>query len=222
MKVPCKVEKETILLNFMKSTRNIIYLWACFAKVFLLIFLVSACGKPVDYLQSMQDHRNEIDAFMQDSDNSPFFAKVESYNGLSYFETSLKYKILAAYLPIGNRQVRDLATSDGKQEAYEEYGYAIFDLDGVTNKLLILRSVSNTTNELFIPFADSSSGNSTYGGGRYMNIVLADSETIELDFNKAYNPYCAYTEAYSCPLPPAANFLAIEILAGEKNYVEKN
>lgn len=209
-------------MNFNMNKKQILYVALISPLAIFLIFFFKGSTNQEDYFQSIQDHRNKIDEFMRDSEGSPFYGKFESYAGLKYFETSLKYKIRAAYQPIGNRQIRNLATSDGKQEAYEEYGYAIFDIDGVNNKLLILRSVPTTSNDLFIPFADSSSGDSTYGGGRYLNIVLTDSEEVEIDFNKAYNPYCAYTAAFSCPLPPAANYLAIQIPAGEKNYEEKN
>ncbi|MEP6676718.1 MAG: DUF1684 domain-containing protein [Ferruginibacter sp.] len=77
---------------------------------------------------------------------------------------------------------------------------------------------------LFIPFTDITSGNTSYGGGRYIDVEKKDikNNQLDLDFNKAYNPYCAYTTGYNCPIPPRENNLAIEILAGEKDYGKKH
>jgi uncharacterized protein (DUF1684 family) len=71
---------------------------------------------------------------------------------------------------------------------------------------------------LFVPFKDKTSGITSYEGGRYIDIDIPTTDEVVLDFNKAYNPYCAYNSKYSCPIPPAVNSLAIEILAGEKAY----
>lgn len=188
-------------------------------QILVLSFtLLFACGTSENYTQSILDHRIQIDNFMNDSSESPFNSSSVNYPGLDYFEPSAQYVIEATYQPFGNRKVKQLATSDGKQESYEEYGIAYFILDGVQNQLVVLQSVASTSDDLFIPFIDATSGESTYGGGRYLNVTLSDSETIELDFNKAYNPYCAYVAAYSCPLPPKSNILSISILAGEKDF----
>lgn len=178
-------------------------------------------SKKEDYIQSIIDHRIQVDSFMKNSDESPFNSTDVNYTGLDYFKPDASYKLEASYQPFGNRKIKMLTTSDGKEEAYEEYGTAYFIIEGVQNELVILKSVSSTTYDLFIPFADASSGEATYGGGRYLNVTLGVNDLVELDFNKAYNPYCAYAPAYSCPLPPSSNILSIPILAGEKNFVGK-
>jgi uncharacterized protein (DUF1684 family) len=114
-----------------------------------------------------------------------------------------------------------LTTSTGEEERYLDYAWAIFDLDGTEHRLLVLEIMSMGPNrgKLFLAFADETSARETYGGGRYLDLKkIPAATTIELDFNKAYNPYCAYNENYSCPLPPPENLLKVAILAGEKSY----
>ena len=203
----------------MKNLKIVVTLIFIIAGAVMAYFFINSGKK--DYIQSIVDHRNQIDNFMKDSDESPFNSTGINYTELDYFKPDANYKIEATYQPFGNRKVKMLPTSDGKEEAYEEYGTAYFMIGGIQNQLVILKSVSSTTNDLFIPFADVSSGDATYGGGRYMNVTLGVNDLVELDFNKAYNPYCAYTPAYSCPLPPSSNILSIPILAGEKNFISK-
>ena len=114
-----------------------------------------------------------------------------------------------------------LGTSDGKEEHYLEYAYADFKLHGKAQRLLILELMDMGPNrgKLFLAFADETSANETYGAGRYLDVTrTSGSNTITLDFNKAYNPYCAYNDEFSCPFPPKENLLTVAIMAGEKNY----
>ena len=114
-----------------------------------------------------------------------------------------------------------LATNDGKEQRFIEYAYAEFDLDGYHHKLLILEvaDMGPFKGKLFFAFGDETSADETYGAGRYLDLEkVPGASTITLDFNKAYNPYCAYTANYSCPLPPSQNLLRIPIKAGEKIY----
>ncbi|MCK5678470.1 MAG: DUF1684 domain-containing protein, partial [Flavobacteriaceae bacterium] len=86
------------------------------------------------------------------------------------------------------------------------------------NQKLIL--TTDYEDYLFLPFTDKTNGESTYGGGRYLDLKIPDGDTTVIDFNKAYNPYCAYNHKYSCPIPPKANQLDVEINAGVKAYEE--
>lgn len=183
----------------------------------MLLFSAGCTGvSDEDYVQSIQAHRAEIHQFMRTSDQSPF--SEIAFDSLAYFPVNPAYRVTATYQPIGNRKVRNLATSDGKEEAYEEYGHVFFDLGGAHHQLLVLKNI-NQNADFFIPFGDASNGVSTYGGGRYLNVSLISvEETLELDFNKAYNPYCAYVADYVCPLPPKSNYISVPIEAGEKDY----
>jgi uncharacterized protein (DUF1684 family) len=115
----------------------------------------------------------------------------------------------------------ELGTSDGITKRYMEYAHAEFSIDGVDQRLLILEvmDMGPYRGTLFLAFGDETSARETYGAGRYLDVKKPKGiNTITLDFNEAYNPYCAYNETYSCPLPPPENLLTIPIYAGEKNY----
>jgi uncharacterized protein (DUF1684 family) len=173
------------------------------------------------YIKEIQQEREEKDHFMRTSKESPFVGKIESFKGLNYYPADVRYKITADLTPIPNKKVVLLSTSDGKEERYVEYAYAEFDLNGYHNKLLILEMIDMgpVRGKLFLPFGDETSAGETYGAGRYLDIEkVQGSNSITLDFNKAYNPYCAYAEEFSCPFPPAENLLKVAIRAGEKVY----
>ncbi len=114
-----------------------------------------------------------------------------------------------------------LTTSDNKEQRYLEYARAKFTLDGVPCSLMILEVADSGPfrGTLFLAFADQSSAIETYGAGRYLDVKkIPGASSITLDFNTAYNPYCAYSETFSCPLPPRENVLNVLIAAGEKLY----
>lgn len=108
-----------------------------------------------------------------------------------------------------------------ERRKHTEYAYAEFELDGIKNKLLILeiRDMGPYRGTLFLAFADKTSAVETYGAGRYLDVKKVPGATsVTLDFNEAYNPYCAYNDWYSCPFPPKENILEVAIQAGEKTY----
>src|SRR5258706_16232832 len=114
-----------------------------------------------------------------------------------------------------------LPTSDGKEKRYLEYAFVEFELNDVPSKLLILEIVDDGQyrGALFLAFADSTSATETYGAGRYLDLKKTPGATsITLDFNEAYNPYCAYSDNFSCPFPPKENILKTAVRAGEKKY----
>lgn len=114
-----------------------------------------------------------------------------------------------------------LPTSDNLEKKYLEYAFAEFELNGESCKLLILEIMEEGPyrGTLFLAFADATSANETYGAGRYLDVKkVPGASSVILDFNQAYNPYCAYSEKYSCPFPPKENILKIAIQAGEKKY----
>ncbi len=191
------------------------------AIVVVLVVIFYPFGRGVNqetYIDQIQKHRTDIDAFMRNGEGSPFRANPEAYQGLNYYKPDPAYRVIAEFEPVNVETPVILATSDGKSVEYFKYGYAHFDLNGRGNKLLILKQIISGEEYLFIPFADSTSGDDTYGGGRYLEIEISSDNTVIIDFNLAYNPYCAYAAEYSCPLPPVDNYLAIAITAGEKDF----
>jgi hypothetical protein len=206
------------------KTKNIILLVIVIVAIVTLFYSFQGSQDQTAYLNEIKKEREEKDEFMRTSPESPFAGVAEKFTGLKYFPVDSKYKITATLTPIANKKSVTLATNDGKEERYVEYAYAEFDLDGFHNKLLLLEIIDMGPfrGKLFLAFGDRTSAEETYGAGRYLDIVKAPgSNTITLDFNKAYNPYCAYTDKFSCPLPPAENLLNVSIRAGEKTYHEE-
>ncbi len=173
------------------------------------------------YIKKITKEREEKDHFMKTSAESPFGDAKESFTELKYYPVDPKFKIIADLTPVKDKNVVMLTTSDGQEERYIEYAYADFDFNGLHNKLLILEmmEMGPFRGKLFLTFGDETSGGETYGAGRYIDVVkVKGSQTITLDFNNAYNPYCAYADKFSCPFPPAENLLKIAVQAGEKTY----
>ena len=129
----------------------------------------------------------------------------------------MKFKIQAKLIAVPSPKPVLLSTSTGKDAQFYEYALTEFTLNGARNRLLIFKAEGQQT--LFLSFKDLTNGKETYGAGRYLDIEEPTQETfVLLDFNKAYNPYCAYNDNYSCPFPPEENYLNVTIKAGEKKY----
>lgn len=173
------------------------------------------------YINKIQKLREDKDRFMRNSEESPFAENPEEYKGLNWFAPDKKYQVKARLIAVDQRKTIELPTSDGKTKRYMEYAFAEFKLEGKTNRLLILEIMDTGPYKgtLFLAFGDETSARETYGAGRYLDVKKPRGlSTVILDFNEAYNPYCAYNDKYSCPLPPTENLLTIPIYAGEKNY----
>ena len=179
---------------------------------------------PEEYAQVIQRERDEKNLFMKNDEGSPFYIGKDSasnFTKLNYFPADLTYKVIANLVPIETKKMVVLATSDGVEKKYLEFAFAEFTLGDQKNKLLLLEVVDSGPyrGTLFLAFADATSGDETYGAGRYLDVKkVPGATTITLDFNKAYNPYCAYSDSFSCPFPPKENILSIPIKAGEKVY----
>jgi uncharacterized protein len=200
---------------------NLIIGLAAVAIIIILYYSLGSNTSQEEYVSQIIKERQEKDRFMKSSAESPFSGDPDRFTALKYYPPNEKFRVVAKLTPIKDKKSRLLGTSDGKDQHYLEYGYAEFDLDNRKNRLLILEVMEEGPDRgsLFLAFGDQTSAGETYGAGRYLDIKkLPGSATVELDFNKAYNPYCAYNHTYSCPLPPAENLLNIAIQAGEKNY----
>ncbi len=203
------------------SVKNIILIAASLVVVISILYAFKGGDDVVKYAAEIKKEREDRDRFMRTSEESPFKNNREEFKGLSYYEPDLKYRVIADLVPIKKKEVVSLSTNDGKEQRYQQYAYAEFDLNGYHHKMLILEIIDMGPfrGKLFFAFGDETSADETYGAGRYLDLEkVPGSQTITLDFNKAYNPYCAYNETYSCPLPPRENLLTIPIRAGEKVY----
>jgi uncharacterized protein (DUF1684 family) len=202
--------------------RSAIYIFvSLIAVIVLIMFSLQNGDSSENYLTTILKERTEKDEFMKSGNGSPFQNDSIPFTGLKYFDADESYRVKAKLEPIEEKKVRIIGTSDGKEQKYLEYAWAHFKLNGVENKLLILEvmEMGPQRGKLFLAFADETSGTETYGAGRYLDLKkVAAATSIVLDFNLAYNPYCAYDENYSCPFPPSENILKIAIRAGEKSY----
>lgn len=170
------------------------------------------------FVDDVSKQRQEKEIWMSNSLESPFNTKQVVFKGLDYYGPSKKYKIEADFKKNASSEQVLLITNEGSQRTYDVYGIASFTLEGQLCNLQLLSSEEELGSKLFVPFMDLTSGVTTYGAGRYLETTIPNASTIELDFNQAYNPYCAYMEGYTCPFPPKSNVLPVLIEAGEKVY----
>jgi uncharacterized protein (DUF1684 family) len=204
----------------MKSS-HVITIIAVAAVAVIVWYTVSSGRGDAEYAEQIKKSRQEKDDFMKNGDESPFKNSPEPFTGLKYFEPNTKFRIVASLEPIEHKQVVVLQTSDNKEQRYIEYARAKFSIDGVPCSLLILEVLDSGPfkGTLFLAFADQSSAMESYGAGRYLDVKKTPgASSITLDFNEAYNPYCAYNDSFSCPFPPKENILNVLIAAGEKVY----
>lgn len=144
---------------------------------------------------------------------------------LDFFPPASKARITASFMVTPDAEPFDLPTYSGITRSYRKYGEAVFFWDQRRDTLSLYQNMTLISNPaykdyLFLPFKDQTNGLTTYGGGRYLNMSKADTEDgmITIDFNKAYNPWCAYSEGFNCPIPPRENHLSYPVDAGEKNF----
>ncbi len=200
-----------------------------FILAFVFIGLVlSGCseatrpaGEPSDSLEPLLRERMDKDAYFKSDANSPILPQDKpGFRGLQYFPIDAKLRFSAKLNRYPNPVRIRLATNTGEIRNGLRYGYFEFQIGSQTCRLQVYRLEDTTTSEasLFIPFRDATSGKETYGAGRYIDLKENTTGIYNLDFNRAYNPYCAYNTAFSCPIPPAENTLTVPIQAGEKKY----
>lgn len=171
------------------------------------------------WLDQLEAQRKGKDEFFASAHESPFHGHESAkFSGLKHFAPDPKYRISAKLQRYGRPEVVTLITSTGTQQRFNKFGYFEFEIEGKKVRLQAYRSAEREENELFIPFKDATSAKESYGAARYIDLEVTQDDHYVIDFNYAYNPYCAYSEAYVCPLPPRENWLDVEIRAGEKKY----
>ncbi len=205
----------------MKFTKIIVVLIVIVVAAIVIYSFFSTEVSDVAYIDEIKAERKDKDAFMKNSDNSPFGEYRDTFTGLNYFPITTGYRVTATIEEIEEKKVITVPTSTNETKNYLQYAWAHFELEGVKCRLLLLEvmDMGPERGKLFVAFADKTSAVDTYGAGRYLDIKKQPGAgTLILDFNKAYNPYCAYVDGYSCPLPVKENILDVKVLAGEKNY----
>ncbi len=174
-------------------------------------------------MSALTDFRQEIDRLMRDPTYSPLEdADRRDFTGLRYYEPNddLAFEVAVERLPADEPLIQ-MGTSTGDTQTFRRWGRFTFVVDGEEATLTIFSDRHG--HEFFVPFRDATNGDETYGAGRYLDdnrpgLTPLGGDRFAIDFNYAYNPYCAYTEAFSCPLPPRENWVKVPIRAGEKAF----
>jgi uncharacterized protein (DUF1684 family) len=174
-------------------------------------------------------YTDSLKAYQQDYVKKHEVVKGNQKKYFRFFPVDKKYKLDARFEKISDTAVTIMKTSGTKLKDFYRYGYLHFVLDGKPYRLTLYQSIAlkdkpGLEDYLFLPFTDATSGEQCYGGGRYIDFKMTDivNNILILDFNKAYNPYCAYTTGYNCPIPPRENDLPIAIKAGEMDFAKKH
>lgn len=192
--------------------------------LFIFLFQVGFLSAQSDSaaLKDITAFRNELNHQYRTAGLSPLSEKDRAaFSFHDFYPVNLKFRVKATLVKSKDEKEFKMKTSSEKQKDYIKYGELHFSINGKAYKLNVYQSLDLVKQEayknyLFVPFTDLTTGETSYGGGRYIDLRIPTGTTLILDFNKAYNPYCAYSTGYSCPIPPKENFLELKVEAGIK------
>nr|WP_297786148.1 DUF1684 domain-containing protein [uncultured Allomuricauda sp.] len=207
-----------------------------YALLLSIIFLMS-CGQGKKYhdkegtvtpksdlIADILEYQKEQNESFKDPDSSPLPDKYrKDFDGLDFFAPDTTYIVKARFERTPDAEPFLMPTTTDRRSQEVVYGIAHFTLNGKEHQLEVYQSLGLMDDEayedyLFLPFLDNTNGEETYGGGRYIDLTIPKGDTLIIDFNKAYNPYCVYNKKYSCPLVPRQNYLRTNVRAGVKNF----
>lgn len=203
--------------------KNILTIFIALVVLAAVTYTLTSTESPEAYLEKIEAERERQFKFIRFNVESPLNDSQKlAFKKLNFYPIDPNYRVKAKMIPVENKKVRELPLTDGSVQKYIEHSFVEFSFDGdKTNKLLLLQAMNEPDKRnFFLAFTDETSAKETYGGGRYINARQDGKNSITLDFNLAYNPYCAYNPDFACPIPPKENMLSIAIPAGEKNYEE--
>ena len=194
-----------------------------FSSFFICVFLMAlSCTQkkiPVQYNSEFQKKMNEQ---FKDASRSPLKPKdLKEFTSLSFFPIDSVFVVKAKLTPTPDSDYFDMKTTTALVTKERIYGVLSFKLLNQYVELNVYQGIESTASKpdyLFLPFLDDTNGNTTYGGGRYMDLTIPKVDSLWLDFNTAYNPYCVYNELYSCPIVPRQNYIPVEVRAGLKRF----
>lgn len=193
-------------------------------KIFLLSLAVILCNT----VFSQKDfYTKSIQAYQKKYVTEHEVVKKASKKYFRFFPVDKTYYVTCSFERITDTTGFTMKTSANTLKHYFKYGRLDFKLSGTACHLFVYQSkdlmqTEQYKNYLFVPFTDITTGDESYGSGRYLEFYKQDiqNNTLKLDFNKAYNPYCAYSTGYKCSIPPKENNLAVPVKAGEKNFAK--
>jgi uncharacterized protein (DUF1684 family) len=185
----------------------------------VVALLLPGCkAREVPYEEEIAAWRAEKDRFMRESSESPVIeAQRASFPQLSYFPINQEYRVPASLRLAPAEDILQMPTSTGQRRDMRRIGALEFTLKGQSMKLTAFADATDTElRRLFVPFYDRTNGTETYPGGRYLDLDRTATGIYDLDFNRAYHPFCLFNPTYDCPVPPRENRLTIPVRAGEK------
>ncbi len=193
---------------------------------FLFCFAITmlSCAQDKQPILGETEWQKEMNAEYKDASTSPLKEKDRStFKGLDFFKFDSTYVVTATLKRTPNTEWFKMKTTTSRESEERIFGILTFQLKGKTFSLNVYQGKELMKDEdykdyLFLPFLDNTNGDTTYGGGRYIDLRIPEGDTIKIDFNKAYNPYCAYNARYSCPIVPRENYLDTNIEAGVKKF----
>lgn len=200
------------------------YYTVLLSLLFSLTFFAVQGQSRRTYEKEILTERQEKDQELRTEAASPFDSLSKlSFKGLNYFNPSALWVVKAKMERYSTSDTIQMKTTTERLPLYIIYGKARFTMGNKELALTVYRNVGlmnkpDFENYFFVPFTDNTSGEETYGGGRYVDARYDGGEYITIDFNRAYNPYCVYSKKYSCPIPPAENYLPVKVEAGEKAF----
>lgn len=191
------------------------------AIICAVALLQSCSGKVTDpELTSAAAFQQELKVFWEQDSTTPLHPEEKAaFKGITFYPLSKDYIVSAQFTAIDSGAILAMPTSAKKTKYFKEYGKLDFTLRDTAVSLIVYQADplhAEDPDGLFLPFTDKTSGNTSYGAGKYIDLSAKDirNGVITIDFNKAYNPYCAYSVHYNCPIPPATNRLPVSVLAG--------
>ena len=193
-----------------------------FSAVAFLIFV--GCQSQKKPLKAQSEFQTQQNSFFKDASKSPLKPMdLKAFEGLDFFTIDSTFVVEAQLKRTPNTPFFDMKTTTKRVTKERVFGVLSFTVNNKSYNLNVYQSAPNPDSDaesdyLFLPFLDATNGTETYGGGRYIDLKIPEGNQMTVDFNKSYNPYCAYNEKYSCPIVPRENYLSLKIKAGVKRF----
>lgn len=192
-----------------------------------LFFSTWMQAQQYDVIAENKAYRDRTNKEFHNREKSPLKASdLYRFTRLPFYDINTDFAVKAIFTRTPAETPFMMKTTTARKPIYIKYGYLSFEIGGKKYHLNVYQNIDfqaniEEKNKLFIPFTDLTNGKETYGGGRYLDLDIPTGKNVTLDFNMAYNPFCAYNEEYSCPIPPKENHLALEVKAGMKKFKDE-
>jgi hypothetical protein len=186
--------------------------------VFCVFLVLFNCKEGKRFSTTESEFQTSLNALFKDASRSPLKPEdIKTFKGLSFFPVDSSFVVVSKLKRTNTSDFFEMKTSTTRLSKERVFGILSFTIKGLNYSLKVYQSESSvleSSDYLFLPYLDATNGITTYGGGRYLDLKIPKGDSIWLDFNKSYNPYCVYNERYSCPIVPRENLLPIKVDAG--------